>query len=192
MFQSLQAHLPHLHIVLANGSSSVSSELSQLSGSRTPDTSRSFGKLPLSEPSAASSKLRHRNTADVGNGHVVAEGHQNAQSSDSVPAEHQQRKPVTLLDMLPIDRKVFGHPHRNCNNINDLLKSVAAHHMQEQESVNTAALSLHGCSVWQWGHLKPQVVSVAVVTPGRLVHHLQELGHSWLANLEMLVCILLH
>ena len=95
--------------------------------------------------------------------------------------------PVALPDLLPIDRKVFGHPHRNIRTVDDLLKSVTAQRMEECGNVHVEALRMHGGSVWQWGHLKPRPVSVAVVTPGRLVHHVRELGHSWLANLEMLV-----
>jgi hypothetical protein len=174
VFQSLQAYLPTLNIVLANGTASVRTELSLLSGSSAIE--------PVAEES-----LQHDHLQD----HAMnSNGEEESCEDDGLPEhvhpEHGNAVRLSLHDLLPFDRKLLNL-RGNRTTVDELVRSVVVQHMEQQETVHTAGLSMHGCSMWRQGHLKPKVVSVAVVTPGRLVHHLQELGHSWLANLEILV-----
>lgn len=179
VFRSLQRHLPPMHVVLANGSSPVAHELSQLSGARASEAAGTFQNV--SEPAPTKHREHEATPRDTSSQEDCKSSFAGASGSQA-GAVHG-----SLTDLLPIDRKVFGHPHRNCKTVEDILKSVAAQRMEEHGTAGAAAHGMHGGSVWRWGPLKPQVVSVAVVTPGRLTHHLRELGHRWLENLELLV-----
>lgn len=188
MFKSMQQHLPELNVLLANGSASVASELSQLSGARV---SEPFEKEPRGEKDAPEATDDHMH--DVHDHDNVAEIEEQDKFDQSRKSLGNP-KLVSLPDLLPFDRKLFGHPYRNCQTVSDIIKTVASEHAccayNRDSSISNATKcmpNMHEGEVWRWAHLSPKSVNVAVVTPGRLVHHLQELGSNWLANLELLV-----
>jgi superfamily II DNA/RNA helicase len=106
-----------------------------------------------------------------GSGSVSAELAQLSGGAADSTTQGGQGGAATMLEQVPALRKVYGASNSHCRSADELLHCFLAH-----AAGGRAAACMPG-----------RPVHVAVVTPGRLVHHLRELGASWLASLQMLV-----